>query len=114
MRLAVAQHPAAAVGVDHHGQRAFGALRQIDPDVGATLGADVEDTVLAARGCELYRHRLLGAGEHVASGLRRERVDGRCAGKAVDEGLCGRLELTHEVPPFVLSLSCPLQSIRFD
>jgi hypothetical protein len=99
MRLAVAQHPAAAVGVDHHRQRAFGALRPIDPDLGATLGAYIEDTVLAVRGREFYRHRLLGAGEHLASGSRRERVDGRCAGKAIDEGLCSRLELTHEVPP---------------
>jgi catechol 2,3-dioxygenase-like lactoylglutathione lyase family enzyme len=52
-------------------------------------------------------HRLLGAGEHVASCLGREREDRRCAGKAVDEGLCGRLELAHEVPPVLFDRPPP-------
>src|SRR5262245_14261430 len=95
------------MGVDHHRQRAFGVLRSIDPYVGASLGADIEDAVLAARGHEGNRHRLLGPGEHIASRFGREGVKGLCAGKAVDEGLCGRLELAHEVPPVLSDRSQP-------
>src|SRR5262245_17280694 len=102
------------MGVDHHRQRAFGVLRSIDPDLGASLGADVEDAVIAPRGRERHRHRLLGAGKHVASRLGREREDRLCARKAVDEGLRGRLELAHEVPPvlFARPPPWPLQSER--
>src|SRR5262245_13928117 len=95
------------MGVDHHWQCAFGVLRSIDPDIGASLGADVEDAVVAVCGRERHRHRLLGTGEHVASRFRREGVERRCASKAVDEGVCGRLELTHEAPPVLSDRSQP-------
>jgi hypothetical protein len=66
----VAQHPAGAMGVDHHGQCALGVLR--------TIGADGS---ALARGCERHRDRLLGAREHRAGRVGRERVDGLSAGK---------------------------------
>ena len=93
MRLLVAEHPAAAVNVHDDRQGAGRAGRPHHADVGPPVRADHQHLVLAGDLRQGDGHRLLRAREDGASGVGRERVDGRRAGEAVDENPGRRIEV---------------------
>ncbi|MGH8587402.1 MAG: hypothetical protein ACREWE_14885 [Gammaproteobacteria bacterium] len=61
--------------------------------IGAPLGADVQDTILAGDLEQGDLYRFLRAREDGTSGVGSERVDGRGALEAIDERLGRRIEL---------------------
>ena len=75
MGFAVAEHPAAPMGIYHDGQLTVELPRPIHSDISASLGANIEDTVLAARRSERHFHGLLRTSENVAGRALEDEQD---------------------------------------
>jgi hypothetical protein len=70
MGFAVAEDPAAAMGIYDDGQLAVELPRPIHSDSNASLGANIENTVLAARWRERHFHGLLRTSENITGRVR--------------------------------------------
>jgi hypothetical protein len=86
----VAEHPAAAVHVEDHGQRAFGALGPDDADAHVSHVGRNGDPAVVDR--QLVDRRGLDVVEHGAGLVRCELVQERRLGRRLDERLRGGLE----------------------